>query len=595
MNLALFARLSLGALLFLSAPLIAQNTSDTPDPASGQSPEAAASDAPAIEVPADAAAAGSIDDKAFSNKLGKQPADRLFELLRGWSALLERQQGTVDTAAAAEEGTPERDRLEVATADRDALLRQTKAILAELRGREGVEMTPAAAAIQARVQKLEESVAPKVVAATASDEEKAAAAQEVLQQISTVPTDPATAHEIDLDVLAAQLRPLTQEQVRADLDAWMSILQNKAIAIRSVEVSGLKATDATEEQRFNERGVSLRNEREKLIKRVRAVAASLKAKGGDVAKDEAYLDSIVVTPPITGFNAFLVSVRSNVVQWVTDPEGGLQLLLNILKFVGILIVFRFIGGFVGGLLQRTMKSMRKTSDLLRAFVVNSVRKVVGFIGLVVALSQLGINIGPFLAAIGAAGFVIGFALQGTLSNFASGVMIMLYRPYDVGDAVSAAGVTGTVDSMTLVSTTIKTFDNQSIIVPNSKIWGDVITNVTANPTRRVDMVFGVGYGDDLEKAQGVFEDILKNHPLVLKDPAPTVKLHQLGDSSVNFIVRPWSKTADYWTVYWDVHREVKRRIDAEGLSIPFPQRDIHVYQHLVGDGSGEKRSAGTSA
>jgi small conductance mechanosensitive channel len=192
-----------------------------------------------------------------------------------------------------------------------------------------------------------------------------------------------------------------------------------------------------------------------------------------------------------------------------------------------------------------------------------------------------VEIGPFLAAIGVIGFVVGFALQDTLSNFASGVMLLVYRPYDIGDVVNAAGVLGKVDAMTLVSTTLKTFDNQDVIVPNSSIWGGIITNITANDIRRVDMTFGIGYGDDIDKAQGILEDIIKKHPLVLKEPEFVIKLHELADSSVNFIVRPWTKGADYWAVYWDVTKSVKERFDAEGVSIPFPPRDVHMYQEAA--------------
>ena len=174
--------------------------------------------------------------------------------------------------------------------------------------------------------------------------------------------------------------------------------------------------------------------------------------------------------------------------------------------------------------------------------------------------------------------MIGLALQGTLANFAHGLLILAYRPYDVGDVIDAGGVSGIVDSMNMLSTKIRTFDNKIMIVPNSKIGGDTITNASASDTRRVDLTFGIGYGDDTEKAQGILERILAEHPLILKDPAPVVKLHQLADSAVNFVVRPWTKGGDYWTVYWDVTAAVKREFDRQGISIPFPQQDIHIHQ-----------------
>jgi small conductance mechanosensitive channel len=194
-----------------------------------------------------------------------------------------------------------------------------------------------------------------------------------------------------------------------------------------------------------------------------------------------------------------------------------------------------------------------------------------------ALSQLGISLGPLLAGLGVAGFIIGFALQETLGNFASGMMILLYRPYDIGDLVEVGGVLGKVDKMSLVSTSLATVDNQLIVIPNNKIWGDVIKNVTAKDVRRVDMVFGISYTDDIPKAEAILEDILKSHDKVLSQPESMVKLHTLNASSVDFVVRPWVNVDDYWDVYWDVTRTVKLRFDEEGVSIPFPQRDVHVY------------------
>jgi small conductance mechanosensitive channel len=210
--------------------------------------------------------------------------------------------------------------------------------------------------------------------------------------------------------------------------------------------------------------------------------------------------------------------------------------------------------------------------------------------LLVALSQLGIALGPVLTGLGIMGFVVGFALQDTLGNFAAGMMILIYRPFDVGDMIEAAGVFGKVSAMSMVSTTILTIDNQTLVLPNGKIWGDVIKNVTDQRQRRVDMTFGISYHDDIPKAEKVFEGILAEHPKVLDDPEPFVRLHKLGDSSVDFIVRPWVKTDDYWDVYWDVTREVKLRLDREGISIPFPQRDVHLYPENGGTPASESEA-----
>ncbi|QYJ98096.1 mechanosensitive ion channel family protein [Shewanella alkalitolerans] len=280
-----------------------------------------------------------------------------------------------------------------------------------------------------------------------------------------------------------------------------------------------------------------------------------------------------------------VDVASNLLdQWWNQAknqalDNGPGLLFKLFVFMLIL----FLAHLAGKAVQRIVKKMvsnskLKFSKLLQDFFVSLSGKTVFALGLMIALSQLGFELGPLLAGFGVAGVIIGFALQDTLSNFASGMMILIYRPYDVGDLINAAGVTGKVSQMSLVSTTIKTLDNQRLIIPNNKIWGDTINNITVEHQRRVDMTFGIGYGDNIEKAEQVLRGIVDEHPKVLKQPEPTVKLHLLGESSVDFVVRPWVKPEDYWDVYWDITRAVKMRFDQEDISIPFPQRDVHIYQ-----------------
>ena len=271
-------------------------------------------------------------------------------------------------------------------------------------------------------------------------------------------------------------------------------------------------------------------------------------------------------------------------QWFEDgrtwvAKNGARLAFKLLIVLLILLVFRVLANVASRVVKRSLASSRfKVSKLFEEMITSMVAKVVMLFGLLVALAQLGFSLGPLLAGLGVAGFIVGFALQDTLSNFASGLMILFYRPFDVGDMVEAGGIFGKVNRMTLVSTTLLTIDHQTLVVPNNKIWGDVIKNVTAQKTRRVDLVFGIGYGDDIPHAEKILAEILAEHPKVLDDPAPVVKLHNLGDSSVDFVVRPWVKTEDYWDVHWDVTREVKMRFDREGIGIPFPQRDVHLYQ-----------------
>ncbi|WP_418358086.1 mechanosensitive ion channel family protein [Shewanella basaltis] len=279
------------------------------------------------------------------------------------------------------------------------------------------------------------------------------------------------------------------------------------------------------------------------------------------------------------------SVASNLLQgWakvIKDQtiNNGPNLTFKILVFLFILFVTSLVAKVVTQIMAKTVRASKlQFSQLLQEFFISLSSKVVYALGLLIALSQLGFELGPLLAGFGIAGVIIGFALQDTLSNFASGMMILIYRPFDVGNLINAAGVTGRVSHMSLVSTTIKTLDNQRLIVPNNKIWGDTINNITAEHQRRVDMTFGISYSDNIEHAETILKSIVEQHPKVHPQPEPIVKLHTLGESSVDFIVRPWVKPDDYWEVYWDITRAVKMRFDAEGISIPFPQRDVHIYQ-----------------
>jgi small conductance mechanosensitive channel len=260
-------------------------------------------------------------------------------------------------------------------------------------------------------------------------------------------------------------------------------------------------------------------------------------------------------------------------------EQGPKLILKILLiFIIVYVAIRLSRLVEMGINRGLDTSKVQISHLLRRMVVLTGKNLVVMLGLLIALSQLGISLGPLLAGLGIAGFIIGFAMQDALSNFASGMLILFYRPFDVGDTVEAGGVRGKVRSMSLVNTTIMTFDNQSLVIPNNLIWSSVITNVTAQRTRRVDLTFGISYADDIENAERVFREIVTANDKVLSSPEPMIHLHELADSSVNFIVRPWVKTDDYWDVYWEITKAVKLRLDAEGISIPFPQRDVHVHE-----------------
>jgi len=331
-----------------------------------------------------------------------------------------------------------------------------------------------------------------------------------------------------------------------------------------------------------EKVAELREERTVLLDQFKAVISALEAKTDETDSEtlSKIADYKLYASAVRGIELDVKDTTSAwlaIKGWILSEEGGIRWAMNLAKFFGILIAAWIISGLFSSLIHRAMQRVPGKSRLLEDFLVKAARWLVLAIGLIMALAALEVSVGPLLAVVGAAGFVIAFALQDSLSNFASGMMILFFKPFDVGDVVDAGGVSGTVASMNIASTTIKTFDNKTMVVPNNRIWSDVITNATGVSERRVDMEFGIGYDDDIDRAQAILEEIIGSHPLVLKEPEPTIKLSALGESSVNFIARPWAKTGDYWQVFWDVTKAVKQRFDAEGIGIPFPQRDVHLY------------------
>jgi small conductance mechanosensitive channel len=374
------------------------------------------------------------------------------------------------------------------------------------------------------------------------------------------------------DRLKASVRPLTEQELADLATVWRDRLKDKVREISDLRTGAAAAAPAVAPGSALSR---LQEERTILTDRLRVVLDEWERKGGDPKEFRLYASAVNgLEMDVTNAGTALVILRN----WLLSPQGGIRWLGNIIRFLVILFASWMLSNFLSSLTGRAIAQVKGASSLLRTFLVNFVRQATLLVGLVVSLSALEINTSPLLALIGGAAFVVGLALQGTLANFAQGLLILAYRPFDVGDVIDAAGVSGIVDSMNMLSTTIRTFDNKLMIVPNGKIGGDTITNATASATRRVDLTFGIGYDDDIDAAQAILERIVGGHPLVLQDPAPVIKLNELADSSINFVVRPWAKTGDYWTVYWDVTAAVKREFDKAGVSIPYPQRDVHVYQ-----------------
>ena len=256
--------------------------------------------------------------------------------------------------------------------------------------------------------------------------------------------------------------------------------------------------------------------------------------------------------------------------------SGVEFGINLVTAIAIF----YIGRIVVRLLTRGLRKVMQAQEIdktLESFVCNLASMVLLTFVIIASVSALGIQTTSFIAVLGAAGLAIGLALQGSLSNFASGVLIVMFRPYKVGDWVEAAGVAGTIVEVQILTTVFRTGDNKSIIVPNGQVMNSVIINYSTNDERRVDMVVGVSYDDDLDKVRATLEDLIAADDRILDDPACTIAVAELADSSVNFVVRPWVKSGDYWGVKFDLTEAIKKRFDKEGIAFPFPQQDVHLY------------------
>ena len=256
---------------------------------------------------------------------------------------------------------------------------------------------------------------------------------------------------------------------------------------------------------------------------------------------------------------------------ITGVDFGINLITAILVFYIGRVVARMVTSGV-----RKLMNARNVDPILESFVTNLAYYTLMLVVIVAAVDRLGLQTTSLIAVLGAAGLAVGLAMQGSLANFAAGVLIVMFRPYRVGDWVEAAGVAGTIMEVQILTTLMRTGDNKDIIVPNGQIMGSIITNYSANETRRVDMVIGVSYSDDIDKVRSVIKDVVDADERVLEQPPCLIAVGALADSSVNFNVRPWVMTGDYWDVMWDLTEAIKKRFDEEGISIPFPQRDVHI-------------------
>jgi len=250
--------------------------------------------------------------------------------------------------------------------------------------------------------------------------------------------------------------------------------------------------------------------------------------------------------------------------------------LKVIAAIAIFIIGKIIAKFIKSGITKAM-AKAGSDPILISFTANMVYAALLAFVIIAALGQLGIETTSFIAILGAAGLAIGLALQGSLANFAAGVLMIIFRPFKQGDFIEGAGVSGVVEEVHIFNTIMRTGDNKTIIIPNGSLMNDNIINYSSKPTRRLDLVIGIGYDDDIKKAKLVLDELMQNEKRILKDPAPTLGLLELGDNSVNFAVRPWVKSVDYWGVHFDLLESIKLRFDQECISFPYPQQDVHLH------------------
>jgi small conductance mechanosensitive channel len=382
--------------------------------------------------------------------------------------------------------------------------------------------------------------------------------------------------EHTVEELQLLVTPLTLEQLTSEADRWQALIQDQMARVANLKVAAMRA-EGEEADRLHEQINEAVKKRTELIDKARMIVTSMELKGAKPEVTDAYRDFVTGALASELQATDLKTTLAEVMDWAVSSEGGLGFLRKAVLAVAAFFLLYLAARLISALFARGIRRLPHVSKLMQDFLLKIIFWLALITGLLIVLSFAGVNITPLFAVLGGASFILAFAMQETLGNLASGIMIMANRPFDVGDLIDTNGVLGKVEAVSIVSTTVRTVDNQVVILPNSTVWSNIITNVTVSPIRRVDMVFGIGYGDDIETAMDVLKKLVADHPLILEDPEPNIQVHELADSSVNFICRPWAKTEDYWNVYWDMTRQVKEGFDAAGVSIPFPQRDVHLY------------------
>ncbi|WP_226700146.1 mechanosensitive ion channel family protein [Qipengyuania gaetbuli] len=384
-----------------------------------------------------------------------------------------------------------------------------------------------------------------------------------------------TRSEISNPELAHLLVPLTADELQQASEAWLVLVRTKTEEIARAQADRIGGADPADEGKIA-RIITLVEQRAKLLEKFTLVVDSLERKGGDpdqVARLRAYRNGILFEETS---QASAKALFGSMVEWLGRPDGGIALLKRVLVALlalgAIVLAARVAKGFVRLWIGR----FTSLSKLLQAFIVGAFFWLFILAGIVIVLASIDVDITPVFALIGGASFILAFAFQDTLGNLASGLMIMINQPFDEGDYIEVGGVGGTVRNVSMVGTTVATPDNRIVIVPNKNVWGNVIVNATASETRRVDLVFGASYGDPIQDVLDVLQQQVAAHPKVLADPAPEIRPTELGASAVTFVCRPWVAAEDYWDVHCDLTRSVKEAFEQRGLTMPYPQQDVHV-------------------
>ncbi|WP_324826630.1 mechanosensitive ion channel family protein [Qipengyuania zhejiangensis] len=368
---------------------------------------------------------------------------------------------------------------------------------------------------------------------------------------------------------------MTKAELEGTARQWQEIVRAKTQEISHLQVARARA-DSTASGEQLAAIVALVEERARLLERFALVIDSLERKGGDpdlVAELRAYRKAILFEETS---QASFKALAGSFLEWLGRADGGIALLIRIAIAGLALLAIIFVARLLRSVARLWIGHATQLSKLLQGFIVAVLYWVFIIIGLAIVLSSVDVDITPMFAVIGGASFILAFAFQDTLGNLASGLMIMINQPFDEGDFIEVGGVGGTVRKVTMVGTTVATPDNRIVVVPNKNVWGNVIVNASASDTRRVDLVFSASYDDPIQTVLKVISEQVIAHPKVLSNPPPEIRPSELGTSAVQFVCRPWVQAADYWDVHCDLTQTVKEAFDDNGLSMPYPQQDVHV-------------------